>query len=105
MSPTKIGPSAYLWTLLGLLALAGLSLGLSYLSLGSWETPVAMVIATLKTLLVLMVFMHLVEQGVSNKLVVVAAMAFVILLITLLGLDVVTRLHPPALPPASGPGV
>jgi hypothetical protein len=49
---------------------------------------------------VLLIFMHLLEQPSINAVVMVIATAMVVLLISLVGLDIVTRAPPPALPPA-----
>lgn len=100
MTEGKIGPTTYLATLVALLALAGLSFFLSYLELGVFETPVALFIAAIKATLVVLFFMHLAEQTVQNRAVMAVAAAFVVLLVTFIGLDIATRFRPPNLPPA-----
>lgn len=99
MTEHRIGPGAYLAALAVLIVLAAISFGISFLPLGAWETPAAMAIAVAKGFVVLMVFMHLLEQASINAVVMIIATAMVVLLISLVGLDIVTRVPPPALPP------
>ncbi|MCK6547756.1 cytochrome C oxidase subunit IV family protein [Myxococcota bacterium] len=99
MSEHRIGPGAYLVALVVLIVLAAISYGVSFLPLGAWETPVAMLISAAKGTVVLLIFMHLLEQATINAVVMIIATAMVVLLISLVGLDIVTRVPPPALPP------
>src|SRR5262249_47779461 len=104
----------YLGTWVGLLALTLLSFGLSYVHTGAWEMPIALLIAVVKSLLVLLFFMHLVEQKFIHGFVVVVAVALLGLLLLLVAADVKTRhtfppaplpeAPPPPLPPAPPPG-
>src|SRR5260221_11223265 len=81
----------YLWVWLALLALTGLSWLLSLAHLGSTDIAVALVIASAKTLLVMLFFMHLAEERFSIVMIPVAALFFVLLLIGLTVTDVATR--------------
>ncbi len=94
----RVGSSAYLWTLIALVALAAASFGFSYLDLGPWEFPIALGIAAVKALLVGLFFMHLVEHSFSARIAIVTASAFVVLLISLVAFDVATRTPPPLRP-------
>jgi cytochrome c oxidase subunit 4 len=87
---------AYVLTFVGLLALATLSLLLSFLHWSTGDLVVSLVIAAAKALLVLMFFMHLVEQRAANRLTVVVSLGFAALLIGLVAADVATRQVEPA---------
>ncbi len=65
----------------GLLALTGLTVALSGISLGRWIVLSALTIASIKTLLVLNVFMHLkFEERIFRVFVVVAGLTLAIFL-------------------------
>jgi cytochrome c oxidase subunit 4 len=81
----------YLGTWIGLLALTSLTFGLSYVHTGEWELPIAILIAVAKSLLVLLFFMHLVEQKFINGFVVIVAVGLLALLVALLSADIATR--------------
>jgi cytochrome c oxidase subunit IV len=87
----------YLLTFAALLLLTGLTLGLSFASLGAFAMPVALLIAAGKSLLVALFFMHLVEHGGSARLAFIIGIAFALLLIVLATLDVVSRASLPAI--------
>jgi len=53
------GPSVYAKTLVALLILTGVTIGASYIDLGSGNVVVALIIATIKASLVVLFFMHL----------------------------------------------
>ncbi len=89
----EVGTGTYFWTLIALVAFAALSFGLSYVDLGPWEYVVALGIAAVKALLVILFFMHMIEHRFSSRLAMVTAGAFVILLISLIVLDVTTRIR------------
>lgn len=92
-------PSArYLGTWIGLLALTTLSLGLSFVRTGAWEIPIALLIAVAKSTLVLLFFMHLVEQKRIHAFVLVVASSLVVLLLSIVSADVLTRRTFPATP-------
>jgi cytochrome c oxidase subunit IV len=71
----------YAGVFLALLALTGVTLWAAYLDIGAWHTPVALLIASVKGLLVLLYFMHV--RWASRLTWVVAAAGFVFLLILL----------------------
>lgn len=83
--------SRYLGTWIALLALTTLSFGLSYARTGAWELPIALVIAVVKSVLVLLFFMHLIEQRLINAFTVVVAVGLLALLMSLVAADVLTR--------------
>lgn len=81
-----------------LLALAGLSYGLSFVQLGRLGLPLALAIAACKALTVLFVFMGFGGLSTSAKLAGGAALLMVALLLGLMVADVATR-EPAPLPP------
>ena len=92
----------YLLTYLGLIALATLSLGLSFLHWSTGDLVISLVIAAVKATLVFWFFMHLHEQRFANRMVVLVSFAMVSILIALMALDVASRhTDPPAPRPSS----
>lgn len=81
----------YVATFVALLVLATVSLLLSFLHWPTGDLVVSLVIAFAKMVLVLMFFMHLVEERWSSRLTVVASLLFVVLLVSLMTIDVHTR--------------
>ncbi len=81
----------YALTFLALVALASLSLGLSFLHWPTGDLTVSLVIAGIKAVLVLFFFMHLVEQRFTNRVTVLVSVLFVSLLVGLTAADVATR--------------
>lgn len=84
---------ALVTTWIALLALAGVSLGLSYLHMGSWGVPAALLIAAVKVALVLLVFMELAHEAASVRIAMIAAAVLIGILIGLVLLDRATRVH------------
>jgi cytochrome c oxidase subunit 4 len=85
--------STYILVFLGLLVGTGITVAASYVDLGIWNTPVAMLIAITKASLVVFFFMHL---KYSPRLLWVwlgAALFFLILLITGVESDYLARLY------------
>ena len=78
---------------LALLALTGVTTGVAFIDLGPLNSVVALVIATCKALLVVLIFMHV--KYASDKLVKVVVISALFFLMLLLGLslaDYSTRL-------------
>jgi cytochrome c oxidase subunit IV len=87
----------YLWTWLGLLALTFLSFGVSFAHIGEWEMAIALAIAVAKSALVLLFFMHLVEQKFMNAFAILVAVGMLVLLLSITMVDVLSRhTFPPA---------
>lgn len=86
-------PSAvrYVVVWLALLALTALSWLLSRAHLGSTDIVVALAIATVKTLLVVLFFMHLAGERFSIVMIPCVAVFFIGLLVILTAVDVATR--------------
>jgi cytochrome c oxidase subunit 4 len=70
---------------LALLALTGLTTGVAFIDLGPLNTIVALVIATCKALLVVLIFMHV--KYASDRLIKVVVISAIFFLILLLGLS------------------
>jgi cytochrome c oxidase subunit 4 len=81
----------YLVVWLALLLLTGLSYLFSLAHLGNVDIAVALSIAVVKTLLVVLVFMHLAEERFSVVMWPLVAVFFFVLLGSLMVTDVVTR--------------
>ena len=82
-------PYVVIWLILCLLT--GITVWTGRMHLGTWALPLALAIATTKSLLVLIFFMHLKEDKGVNRMVVAVAVVFVLLLIGLTLGDVATR--------------
>ena len=74
-----------------LLALTGLTFGLSGVALGAFEVPVALGIGACKAAIVGAVFMELVRGPVSHRVSLIVAVALLVALITFAAGDVLTR--------------
>jgi cytochrome c oxidase subunit 4 len=70
---------------LALLVLTGVTTGVAFIDLGPLNTIVALVIATCKALLVVLIFMHV--KYASDKLVKVVVISAIFFLMLLLGLS------------------
>lgn len=85
-----------------LLALWGLSFGLSYVGLGAWALPVALGIAVMKGGLVLWIFMELGRERSSAAYAFMIGVIMVFLLLSFMIADVLTRAPSPASQRMSG---
>lgn len=89
-----IGFRGYVMTWVVLLVLTGITFGLSFVHTGDWGIPIALFIASTKSLLVALFFMHLAEQGATNRIVAAVGILFLALLIGLMVVDVRARARP-----------
>jgi cytochrome c oxidase subunit 4 len=87
-------------TAAALLVLWLASFGASYLHLGAFALPVALLIAGAKVLLVALFFMELAVERFQMAATVLTALTLVALLVALMAADVRTRSSPPLLPAA-----
>ncbi len=96
-------PRTYLLTLSALLALTAITVGVSYIDFGSGNIVVAVMVATVKAILVGLIFMHLLHDKKINAVIFVAAFLFLSLLFLFSFLDQDSR-NPPIVsrPPAGG---
>lgn len=80
------------WAILAVLTVATWVLG-SKVQLGPYSLPVSMLIAVLKTVLVAMFFMHLVEQPGARRVVFPVSVVFLALLMGVALIDAMTRVR------------
>lgn len=102
MSASRIGAKTYWLTWAGLIVLTVTTFALSYVDLGAAEMPIAMVIAAVKTALVTLYFMHLIESAVGYRFIVVLGVLFIVVMMSFTLLDLVARGSPGVRPPARG---
>lgn len=81
----------YVLSWLALLALTALTLVLARTDLGSFNVPVALVIASTKATVVALLFMHLWEQSSVLRLVLIVAFFYVLVLVVFTVADLATR--------------
>jgi cytochrome c oxidase subunit 4 len=87
----ELTAGTYVLVWLALMILAALTFLLSRAHLGSLDIAIALVIAVIKTVLVVLFFMELIEHRFVNSMVLIVTAGFVVLLISLTVADVVTR--------------
>jgi len=80
------------------MVLALASFSVSFVHLGPWGTPVALLFAGIKAVLVALFFMELIAQGFTSRLALVTAVIFALILAALAAGDVLTREAPPLQP-------
>jgi cytochrome c oxidase subunit 4 len=83
--------TTYIFVFLALMVGTGVTVAASYVDLGLWNTPVAMLIAVTKASLVMMFFMHLKYSPKLFWVWVGAAVFFLVLLLTGTGSDYLAR--------------
>lgn len=92
MSEHIVSVKSYITIWLALLVLTGLTAGIAFVDLGPFNTVVALVIATLKALLVVLIFMHVkYASDRLTKVVLVSALFWLFLLLGLSLADYTTR--------------
>jgi caa(3)-type oxidase subunit IV len=91
MAEPEHAPSVYFRVYLGLIALAALTTGIAFINLGLLAAPAALIVATVKTVLVVLYFMHVRFSSAITKLFAGAGFFFLLILAALTLGDVVTR--------------
>ncbi len=86
-----VSPVVYVGVFLALMALTGLTVFASTVDLGMWNTPVALLIAVTKAVLVVLFFMHLKYSSRLASLAVGAALLWLLLLIAGVIADYLSR--------------
>jgi cytochrome c oxidase subunit 4 len=88
-----VSPAALVVVLLSLLALTGLTVGVSFLHLpAAWHLGLGLAIASLKAGLVLLFFMHVIESAPATRAVIVVAFFWLVgILLALTLTDYTTR--------------
>jgi cytochrome c oxidase subunit 4 len=88
---TKMGFGMYLLIFFALLGLTILTVLASRVDLPGWNTPIAMAIATLKAVLVVLFFMHVIHSSRLTWAVIIASVFWLGLLFILTFADYLTR--------------
>jgi cytochrome c oxidase subunit IV len=86
-----VSPVVYVGVFLALMVLTGVTVFASTVDLGRWNTPVALLIAITKAVLVVLFFMHVKYSSRLVSLAVGAAVLWLLLLIAGLIADYVSR--------------
>jgi cytochrome c oxidase subunit IV len=93
MSEPIVSVKTYIGVWLALLVLTGATAGIAFVDLGAFNTVVALVIATLKALLVVLIFMHVKYASERlTKVVLISAVFWLLILLALSLADYTTRL-------------
>jgi len=107
-SNPKAEAAQYAVTLVVLLILTAITVGASYINFGSGNVVIALTIATIKAIIVALIFMHLMHDKPVNAVIAVAGFIFLGIFLLFDFLDVGSRtnpqptnLHPP--PAATAP--
>ena len=91
MSEHVLPKSIYFGIFAALIALTALTTAVAYVDLRAWNTVVALVIAVCKGTLVVLFFMHLKYQPGLTRVVLLAAIMWLVILIGITSSDVFTR--------------
>lgn len=88
MASRRLGGIYYVAAWLALLVLTAVSYGASRLDLAAAGPAVALGVATIKALIVLLVFMHLTEASATVRIVIATALVYIVLLVAGIVADV-----------------
>jgi len=102
MAEKRSSASVYVLVWLGLCALTLLSFLFSLVSLGGAEMALALLIAAVKSSLVGLFFMHLKEERLRTAIVPIVTTGLIVLLVSLVVTDVLTRHTFPKTPVQAG---
>jgi len=91
---TKVETAKYLATLVVLLILTAITVGASYINFGSGNIVIALAIATVKAIIVGLIFMHLLHDKPVNAVIAVAGFVFLGIFLMFDFIDVGTRTDP-----------
>jgi cytochrome c oxidase subunit IV len=91
---TKAETAKYLATLIVLLILTAITVGASYINFGSGNVVIALAIATVKAIIVGLIFMHLLHDKPVNAVIAVAGFLFLGIFLMFDFLDVGSRTNP-----------
>ena len=97
-SDTKAEARKYLLTLVTLLILTAITVGASYIQFGAANVVIALTIATIKAIIVALIFMHLLHDKPVNAVIAVAGFVFLGIFLLFDFMDVAERapiLSPP----------
>ena len=97
MSDHIVSPKIYLAIFVALIVFTMLTVEAARIDLGPWNIVVALVIATIKALLVILFFMHVKYSGGRTQLIVFAGFFWLAIMLALTLSDYTTRKPEPAL--------
>ena len=90
----KAEAAKYVVTLVALLILTAITVGASYINFGSGNVVIALTIATIKGVIVALIFMHLLHDKPVNAVIAVAGFIFLGIFLLFDFLDVDSRTNP-----------
>jgi len=90
----KVETAKYLVTLVILLILTAITVGASYINFGSGNIVIALTIATIKAIIVALIFMHLLHDKPVNAVIAAAGFVFLGIFLMFDFLDVDSRTNP-----------
>ncbi len=93
-SDIKAEARKYLLTLVTLLILTAITVGASYIQFGSANVVIALTIATIKAIIVALIFMHLLHDKPVNAVIAVAGFIFLGIFLLFDFLDIDSRTNP-----------
>jgi cytochrome c oxidase subunit 4 len=91
MTEPIASPRTYAFVFVALIAFTMLTVGLSFLDLGTWHTPVGVGIGVVKAVLVALFFMHLIHSERVTWLAVAAGLFWLAIMMGLTLADYLTR--------------
>ncbi len=89
--PHHTSTRTYLLVWAALIVLTLTTVGLTYLDLGEWHTPVGLAIAVAKAVLIVLIFMHALEAGRLVWMVIAVAVLFLAIMYGLTMADYSSR--------------
>jgi cytochrome c oxidase subunit IV len=91
MSGHVVPVKLYIGIFLGLMVLTAATTGAAFIDMGRWNTPVALLIAVTKMLLVVLFFMHVKYTHGLTQVVIIAGFFFLALLVAFTLADELSR--------------
>jgi cytochrome c oxidase subunit 4 len=91
MSEHIVSPKIYVLVFMALIIFTGLTYGIALINLGPFNAIVAITIAMIKTLLVILFFMHVKYSPKMTKVTVVSGFFFLLILVALSLTDYISR--------------
>ena len=91
MSEHIVSPKLYVLVFLGLIIFTGLTYSIALINLGPFNAMVAIIIAMIKTMLVILFFMHVKYSPKMTKVTIISGFFFLLILIALSMTDYISR--------------
>ncbi len=91
MSEHVVSPKIYVLVFLTLLVFTGLTAGIAFVDLGAFNALVAIIIAMIKSMLVILFFMHVKYSPKMTKVAIVSGFFFLLILLALSMTDYISR--------------